>query len=90
MWNKHIKVQNFCRFVPKHKYYITSFNSTIPHKQYDIAPAAWVISEELTWFPPSYSRCKLEKLVEEGGKPLPRKDFKQYSFKLLHETGDDK
>ena len=54
---------------------------------YEGAPARWFDTEELVWFPTSYNRCKLEKAVEDGDKPLPRKDFKQFTVKVLFETG---
>ena len=63
------------------------FNQTVPTKLYEVVPAAWLVTEELVWFATGFNRCKLEKAVEEGGKPLPKKDFKQFSMKVLFETG---
>lgn len=66
---------------------MVSFNQTVPTKLYEVAPAAWFVTDELIWFATDYNRCKLEKAVEEGGKPLPKKDFKQFTVKVLFETG---
>ena len=66
---------------------MVSFNETVPQKMYEVAPSAWMIHEDAVWFSPVFARCKIEKAVEEGGKPVPKKDFKQYSCKVLYETG---
>ena len=68
------------------KYYVVAFNDKIPKKLYEVVPRAWMISEASAWFP-LYSKCKLEKAVEEGLAPFPKKDFVKYSLKMLHQTG---
>ena len=84
--NKNVTSAAF-RFSGKNLYYVVSFNQNVPTKMYEVAPAAWFVTEELVWFPTSYNRWKLEKAVEKGGKPLPKKEFKQFTVNVLFETG---
>ena len=65
---------------------MVAFNEKIPTKLYEVVPRARMISEESVWFL-TYNKCKLEKVVEEGLAPFPKKDFAKYTFKLLHSTG---
>ena len=78
----------FFRFIPKHKFYVISFNDRVPRKMYEVAPSSWMVHEEAVWFCPEYTSCKIQEAVEQGSKPLPKKDFQKYSCKVLYETGE--
>jgi hypothetical protein len=55
---------------------------------YELVPAGWLtVNKNDVWFPHEYTRCRLEKAVEEDISPKPKNDFRKYSVNLLHATG---
>ena len=55
---------------------------------YKIVPKTWMIGEVECHYPKDkMTPCALEKMVEKGGKPLPRKIYKKVQVKPVHDDG---
>ena len=55
---------------------------------YKIVPKSWMVGEVECHYPKDrMTPCALEKMVEKGGKALPRKAYKKVQVKPVHDDG---
>ena len=56
---------------------------------YKIVPKTWMLGKVECHYPKDkMTPCALEKMVEKGGKPLPRKMCKKVQVKPVHDDGN--
>jgi hypothetical protein len=64
------------------------FLDFVPIKEYEVVPRSWYINENQVFFTSEWDRTRLEVAVEAEECPKPKSDFRKYSIKTLHRTGN--